>query len=69
VIPGHGPVSKKADLVKWRQAIINLRTKSKAACAAGGTEALKKMNLADVGLTPSPMFDRSVPGICQELAK
>jgi cyclase len=69
VIPGHGPVSKKADLVKWRQTIINLRTKSKAACAAGGTEALKKMNLADVGLTPSPMFDRSIPGVCQELAK
>jgi hypothetical protein len=55
--------------VKWRQTIINLRTKSKAACAAGGTEALKKMNLADVGLTPSPMFDRSIPGVCQELAK
>jgi cyclase len=69
VIPGHGPVSKKADLVKWRQAIINLRNKSKAACAAGGTESLKKMNLAEVGLTPSPMFDRSIPGICQELAK
>jgi cyclase len=69
VIPGHGPVSKKADLVKWRQTIINLRNKSKAACAAGGTENLKKMNLAEIGLTPSPMFDRSVPGICQELAR
>ena len=67
VIPGHGPVSKKADLVKWRESIVNLRTKSKAACAAGGVEALKKMNLAEVGLTSSAMFDRSMPGVCQEL--
>lgn len=69
VIPGHGPVCKKADLAKWRQTIIALRTKSKAACAAGGTDALKKMNLEEVGLKPSPMFDRSIPGVCQELAK
>jgi glyoxylase-like metal-dependent hydrolase (beta-lactamase superfamily II) len=69
VIPGHGPVAKKADLAKWRQTIIALRTKSKAACAAGGVDALKKMNLEEVGLKPSPMFDRSIPGVCQELAK
>jgi cyclase len=67
VIPGHGPVVKKADLMKWRQTIASLRTMSKAACAVGGTAALKQMDLGTIGLTPSPMFDRSVPGICQEL--
>ena len=67
VIPGHGPVVKKADLMKWRQTIASLRTMSKAACAVGGTAALKQMDLGNIGLTPSPMFDRSVPGICQEL--
>jgi cyclase len=67
VIPGHGPVVKKADLMKWRQTIASLRTMSKAACVVGGTAALKQMDLGNIGLTPSPMFDRSVPGICQEL--
>jgi cyclase len=67
VIPGHGPVAKKADLVKWRQTLAQLRTKAKAACAGGATDVVKRMNLEEIGMKPSPMFERSVPGLCQEL--
>ena len=67
VVPGHGPVAKKADLVKWRQTLASLRTKAKAACAGGPTDALKRMNLEELGMKPSPLFERSIPGLCQEL--
>lgn len=67
VIPGHGPVAKKADLVKWRQALAALRTHAKAACAGGATDALSRMKLDELGMKPSPMFERSVPGLCQEV--
>jgi glyoxylase-like metal-dependent hydrolase (beta-lactamase superfamily II) len=67
VIPGHGAVAKKADLVKWRQTLAQLRSKAKVACAGGATDALKRMNLEEIGMKPSPLFERSVPGMCQEL--
>ena len=67
VIPGHGPVGKKADLMKWRQTLAQLRSKAKAACAGGPTDAVKRMNLEEIGMKPSPLFERSVAGMCQEL--
>ncbi len=67
VIPGHGAVSKKADLAKWRETLVALRTRAKAACAGGGVDALKTMKLEDLGMKPGPMFERSYAGICQEL--
>jgi cyclase len=69
VIPGHGPVAKKADLVKWRQTLATLRAHAKAACAGGAADALKRMNLDELGMKPSPMFERSIPGMCQEMAQ
>lgn len=67
VIPGHGPVSTKADLVKWRQTLAQLRSKAKAACAGGTTDVVKRMNLEELGMKPSALFERSVPGLCAEL--
>jgi len=69
VIPGHGPMAKKADLVKWRQTLATLRAHAKAACAGGATDALKRMNLDELGMKPSPLFERSIPGMCQEMAQ
>jgi len=66
VIPGHGPVAKKADLVKWRQTLASLRSRAKAACP-GGPDAVKQMKLDDLGMKPSPLFERSIPAMCQEL--
>jgi len=69
VIPGHGPVVKKADLLKWRQTLAALRAHAKTACAGGAADALKRMNLDELGMTPSPLFERSIPGKCQEIAQ
>jgi len=70
VIPGHGPVSKKADLVKWVQTLATVRSRIKAACAAGVDDAAKRIDLKDLGMgAGGGLFDRGVPGMCQELAR
>jgi hypothetical protein len=69
VIPGHGPVAKKADLAKWRQTLATLRTRAKAACAGGASDATKRLDAKDLGMGASPNFERSIQGMCQELAQ
>lgn len=68
VIPGHGPVAKKADLVKWRTTIATLRTRAKTACAGGAADAGKRIDAHDLGMGANPNFDRSIAGMCAELA-
>jgi len=67
VIPGHGPVAKKADLAKWRQTLATLRTRAKEACAGGAADASKRLKLDDLGMKPNALFERSMPGLCQEV--
>ncbi len=67
VIPGHGPVAKKADLLKWRQRLATLRTRAQESCSQG-PDAVKQMKLEDIGMQMGPLFQRSIPGLCQELA-
>ncbi|MCX6627585.1 MAG: MBL fold metallo-hydrolase, partial [Candidatus Solibacter sp.] len=70
VIPGHGPVSKKADLVKWAQTLATVRTRIKAACAGGVEDAAKRVDLTDLGMgAGGAMFERGIPGMCKELAQ
>jgi cyclase len=68
VIPGHGPVAKKADLAKWRQTLVTLRTRVKSACAGGAADAGKRIDAKDLGMGATPNFDRSIAGMCAELA-
>ncbi len=69
VIPGHGPVAKKADLVKWRNSIAELRVRTKKACAGGAADAVKRLDLSGLNMDNSLGFlDRSVPAMCAELA-
>jgi cyclase len=68
VIPGHGPVAKKADLVKWRASLAELRSRAKRACAGGVTGADKRLDLSGLNMDDSLGFmGRSMPGICGEL--
>lgn len=68
VIPGHGPVAKKADLKKWRDSIAELRSRVKTACAGGSADAGKRVSLAGLGMEdPLGFLGRSVPGMCAEL--
>lgn len=66
VIPGHGAVGKKADLEKWRETLGALRTKAKTACAGGTTGAMERLKLEEIGMKASPLFERSIAGMCDE---
>jgi len=69
VIPGHGPVMKKADLAKYIQNLAVVRDRLKTACAGGADTAAKRVDFKDLGLATSPIFERGVPGMCRELAQ
>ena len=69
VIPGHGPVSKKADLVKWVQTLGAIRSRIKTACAGGVEDAAKRLDLKDMGIPTLGMLERGMPGMCKELAQ
>jgi glyoxylase-like metal-dependent hydrolase (beta-lactamase superfamily II) len=68
VIPGHGPVSKRADLVKFVQTMATLRDRVRQACASGAGAA-DKLDFSGLGFQPSGMFKSGVPGMCKELAQ
>ena len=70
VIPGHGPVTTKADLAKWAKTLADIRTRVQKACTAGGAaDAARRVDLKDLGLTSSANFTRGVPGMCNELSQ
>ena len=69
VIPGHGPVMHRADLEKYVHTVAAIRDRVRTACAGGAADAAKRIDLKDMGLTTGGMFDRGVPGMCQELAQ
>jgi glyoxylase-like metal-dependent hydrolase (beta-lactamase superfamily II) len=69
VIPGHGPVVKKADLAKWVDTLAAIRTRVKTACAGGASDAAKRLDLKDLGMPTIGMLERGMPGMCQELAQ
>ena len=57
VIPGHGPVMKKADLAKFIVNIATIRTRLQKACTGGSADdAVKRIDLADLGLQTGGMF-------------
>jgi len=70
VIPGHGAVMKKADLAKYVVTLATLRDRIKTACAGvSAADALKRLDLSDLGMTTGGMLARGMPGMCQELAQ
>lgn len=69
VIPGHGPVLKKADLVKWAQTLGTLRTRIKTACTGGADTAGDRLDWSGLGMSSNPNFVRGLPGMCKELAQ
>jgi cyclase len=63
VIPGHGPVVKKADLEKHVQTVAAFRDRIRQACQGGPVEeAAKRLDLTGIAA-------RGVPGMCKELAQ
>jgi glyoxylase-like metal-dependent hydrolase (beta-lactamase superfamily II) len=69
VIPGHGPVMKKADVAQFAQKVGTIRDRVKAACAGGAADAVKRLDLKDLGMNTAGLFERGLPGMCAELAQ
>ena len=69
VIPGHGPVSKRADLVKFVQTMATLRERVRQACTGGAADAATRLDFSGLGFQASAMFKSGVPGMCKELAQ
>ena len=70
VIPGHGAISRKSDLVKWAGTLASLRGQVEKACATGPADsAAKRLDLTPLGLKSSPLFEGGIPGMCRELAQ
>ncbi len=68
VIPGHGPVMKRADLVKFVSTIGAVRDRVQKACASGpAADAAARVDLKDLGISSGGLFGRGVPGMCAEL--
>ena len=69
VIPGHGPVGKRADLEKWAATLATVRDRIKTACAVGAGDAISRLNLTDLGMQTgaNSLFARGMAGMCQEL--
>ncbi len=69
VIPGHGPVLKRADLIAFRGKIETLRKrvsdlkKNKVSEA----DAAKNLNLDDLGWKVAGLFERSLGGLYHEV--
>jgi glyoxylase-like metal-dependent hydrolase (beta-lactamase superfamily II) len=63
VIPGHGPVMKKADLAKHVQTVAAFRDRVRQACQAGPVEQAAER------LQMTGLAGRGVPSMCKELAE
>jgi cyclase len=69
VIPGHGQVSRKEDLVAFRRSFETMRNRMSELRRAGKTakEAAKLFRVDDLGWKPGPLFERSLPGLYDEV--
>jgi cyclase len=67
VIPGHGPIAKKADLVKWIDSIGAIRNRMADACKSGNAQdAVNRFNLGGLDVKPIYLV-RAFPDACKEL--
>jgi cyclase len=72
VIPGHGPIMKKADLAKFVQNIETVRSRINDLRRQGKTkeQVAQMVKIEDLGWQPSRFWtERSLPGLYDELAR
>jgi glyoxylase-like metal-dependent hydrolase (beta-lactamase superfamily II) len=68
VIPGHGPVSKRADLIKFRDNFLNQNRRISGMLRDGkGKDDIMKTLVADFGWSATGMGARSIDGLLAEL--
>ncbi|MEZ5356041.1 MAG: MBL fold metallo-hydrolase [Bryobacteraceae bacterium] len=72
VIPGHGPVMKRAELLQWKQSFETLKMQLSQMQREGKTadEAKAAVNFDKLpGWAAGRLWDRSFPGLYEELKK
>lgn len=72
VIPGHGPIMKRADLEKWVATFEAVRSRISEQKRGGKSKEalLQTLKIEDLGWTPSQMWTgRSLPGLYDELPR
>ena len=71
VIPGHGAIAKRADLVKWVTTMATIRDRIQKACVGGAGDAISRLDLSDLEMrvAAGSLFARGMPGMCKELAQ
>ncbi len=72
VIPGHGDVSTRADLVKWNQNFAILKQRVGAIYKEGKSkeDAAKSLKVDDLGFQGAgPMYNRTIAALYDELGK
>jgi glyoxylase-like metal-dependent hydrolase (beta-lactamase superfamily II) len=69
VIPGHGLVSKREDMVKFVQTMATVRDRVRHACAGGAADAANRLDFSGLGFQASAMFRSGMQGMCKELAQ
>jgi glyoxylase-like metal-dependent hydrolase (beta-lactamase superfamily II) len=66
VIPGHGGIAKRADLVHWIQTLQKLRERIGDACRPGAVGSGSRLDLTGLGLKPIWLKD-TIPSVCKDL--
>lgn len=70
VIPGHGPISKKADLETYRQEIATAVSRVKQQKSAGGAKDQLNLKTDDLKVCcKNQLFERSLQGLWDEVPK
>ena len=69
VIPGHGPISKKADLAAWNATFEKMRNRLVALKKQGKTkeDAIAAIQLDDLGWAIPGLKQRALPGLYDEI--
>ena len=69
VIPGHGPISKKADLAAWNAKFETMRNRMRALKKQGKSkdDAMGAIQLEDLGWAPAYLKQRALPPLFDEL--
>jgi glyoxylase-like metal-dependent hydrolase (beta-lactamase superfamily II) len=69
VIPGHGQISNRDDLLAFRKAFETMRSRMSELRREGKTpqEAAKLLRIDDLGWKQGPLFERSMPGLYDEV--
>ena len=69
IIPGHGPVSKREDLTAWKKKFETFRDRVSDLKRQGKSkdEVAKLLKIDDLGWTPGGLFQRTVPGLYDEV--